>query len=405
MIERPPAPVWEFSQFASLVPARGWIHNYLNYAIQCTDAPPIFHILSSIVLVALAIASDHVLQVHGEDHPLHFFMLLVGSSGSRKSAAIKRAIRVVQPCLARRQIGHRIWYPEVCSVEGIYDGLVSDPCRLMVASEWTDLHNLHKATYAQHAREMFNLLYDGSPLTRLRAGKDPVVIANPCVSILGASTPSLVKGSTSVHDWGAGKLARYLIGCQDKPDDMEMVAAVDHPHLVTALQVEYDYLLAATVGRSFVLSQDAWDAKVYWEKHEQWASFRKTLPEHLQPSALRVSEHLYRIATIYQASIDYPHSTVVSGEAMERAIALVWYCLQSMVEVFTLLPSDEKNPILRTSQVLKMYGNTLVTHHELLRRTGLTAKQLAEALGTLQARRELVVTASNGALQYRWREA
>jgi len=362
----------------------------------------LYHIITAISAVSLAIAPDHVLNVYGEEHPLNLFLMIIGESGNRKSAAIKRCLRVIHPCLARQQMDHRIWYPEASSTEGIFDGLMKDPCRLMVASEWTDLHNMNKANYAQHAREFFNLLYDGSPITRLKMGQQLSVPAT-CVSILGASTPGLVRGSTVLHDWEAGKLARYLIGYQSKPDDCEMVSAIEHPRLVTDLQISYDMLLSPSLSRSFTLSQEAWECKVGWEQGEQWRSFRRGLPEHLQPSALRVSEHLYRIATLYQASIDYPHASVVSEEAMWAAITLVWFCMQSVQEVFGLLSSDEKNPLTRVLQIVRMFGKTGAEHHDLLRRSHLGAKQLKEALETLHLRGEVATTAVKNKLRHYYR--
>jgi hypothetical protein len=398
-----PRPVWDFATYAPLVPSRGWIRDYLAYAIQCTDAPPLYHILTGIGGVSLVISPDHVLVVFGEEHPLHLFIMIVGESGNRKSAAIKRCLKVIHPCLARQQLDHRVWYPEASSVEGIFDGLLADPCRLMVASEWTDLHNMHKANYAQHAREFFNLLYDGMPLTRLKMGNQ-MAVPKPCVSILGASTPGLVRGATNLHDWEAGKLARYLIGYQSKPEECEMIAAIEHPKLVVDLQVNYDMLMASSLSNAFVLSQEAWECKVGWERGEQWRDFRRGLPEHLQPSALRVSEHLYRIATIYQASMTYPHEMVVSEEAMWAAINLVWYCMQSAQEAFGLLSSDEKNPVTRVLQVVRMFGRGGVDHRELLRRSRLQARQLNEALETLRLRGEIHTAAVRGAVKHYYRQ-
>ena len=401
MMDHVPRPVWAFSDFAPLVPVRGWIRDYLAYAIQCTDAPPLYHILAALALVALAISPEHFLNVYGEQHPLHLFVMIVGGSGQRKSAAIKRALRVAYPCLARQALNHRIWYPEASSVEGIFDALLKDEHRLMVASEWTDLHTMNKANYAQHAREFFNLLYDGTPMTRLKMGQQ-LALAKTCVTILGASTPSLVRGATTLHDWDAGKLARYLIGYQDKPAHYEMPAAVEYPTLVTDLQAGYDLLLSSSLAKEFVLSDDAWACKVGWEKGEQWLSFRAGLPDHLQPSAYRVSEHIYRIAALYQASIDYPHNTVVGEEAMWCAISLVWYCMQSLQEAFGLLNSEERNPIIRVLQVVRMFGTGGVDHRELLRRTHLTSRQLGEALDTLRVRHEVSTTSINGRLRHKY---
>jgi hypothetical protein len=175
--------------------------------------------------MALGISPDHYLSINGELHPLHLFLLAVGESGNRKSAAIKRCLNVIKPRLAALGIATRVWHPEASTAEGIFDGLMEDPNRLMIASEWTELHNQGKASYNQHTTEFFNLLYDGSTLHRLKKGGKGTQLAidNPRVSILGASTPSLIKGNTSLNDWQAGKLPRASSAHQHKPEEAEMI--------------------------------------------------------------------------------------------------------------------------------------------------------------------------------------
>jgi len=388
-LDRAPKPVWDFKEFAAFVPSYGWIRDYLAYGIECTDAPPLYHILSALAAVALAVSPEHVVTINGEEHPLHMFFLIVGESGNRKSAAIKRALRTVTPCLVEQRLGHRIWYPEASTSEGFIDELAVDPNRIMVVGEWSEFHNQGQANYAKHSREFVNLLYDGSALNRIKANGKSIMVEKTCVTILGASTPSLVKQSTSLYDWSAGKLARYMIGYMSKPDDHEMVSAVEHPNMVADLQRGYDRLLSPSFSKSFVLDQEAWDYKVAWEQSTDWLSFRRSLPEHLLPSALRVSEHLYRLAALFQASIDYPHNTVVHGEAMARAIQLIWWCCQGLLETFAILPAHEANTMDRVLQALRMWGREGVSRRDLLRQTHLTGRQLTEAVAVLKEREEL----------------
>jgi hypothetical protein len=400
---RIPKPVWDYKMCAKFVPTYGWIRDYLAYATQCTDAPPIYHILSAIGVMGLAISPSHALSVNGEHHPLHIFLLIVGESGNRKSAAIKRCLRVIRPCLIASKIDQRIWYPEASTAEGIITGLIEDPCRLLIASEWTEYHNQGKASYNQHTREFTNLLYDGEPLHRLKMGQQ-LVVPKPCVSILGASTPSLIKQATTIYDWEAGKLARYVVGYQSKPDDIEMISAVEHPALVTDLRLNYSRMLAPSLAGDFALSQDAWNFKMDWEQGAEWIQFRKSLPVHLTPSALRVSEHVYRIAALYQASMTYPHSTVVGAEAMERAILLMRWCMEGLRKIFTVLPSTENNVILRVLQAIQMYGDKGVIRRDLMRQTHLNGPQLTMAIKALQEREQVAVWANGTKTWYAIKE-
>jgi hypothetical protein len=391
-LDHVPKPVWAFKDFAPLVPSYGWLRDYLSYGIQCTDAPPDYHIMAAMAAISLVISPDHTITVHGEEHPLHMFFLVIGESGNRKSAAIKRMLRTIQPCLAEHALAHRIWYPEASTSEGIIDGLAIDPCRLLIAGEWTEFHNQGQASYAKHSREFVNLLYDGSPLNRIKANQNSVTVERPCVSILGASTPSLVKQGTSLHDWSAGKLARYLINYTSKPDDHEMLSAVEHPYAVADLRLGYERLMSPSHSTTFVLDQEAWDYKVEWERSREWLDFRRSLPEHLQPSALRMSEHLYRAAALYQASIDYPHNTVVHVEAMATAIQFIWRCCEGMLRAFAILPAQEGNSMARVLQALQMHGSEGASRRDLLRQTHMTSKQLTEAVAVLLERDDIIAT-------------
>jgi hypothetical protein len=102
--------------------------------------------------------------------------------------------------------------------------------------------------------------------------------------------------------------------------------------------------------------------------------------------------------------MSYPHEMVVGEEAMWAAINLVWYCMQGVHEAFGLLSSDEKNPITRVLQVVRMFGRSGVDHRELLRRSHLQTRQLTEALETLRLRGEIVTTARGGAVKHRYHQ-
>ena len=399
LLSRVPTPVWEFREVAPFIPSHGWIRDYVAYAIQCTDAPPMYHVLSAIGGTCIAVSPDHVVSIHGEEHPIHMFLLAIGESGNRKSAAIKRCLKLITPRLQVQGLQHRVWYPEASTAEGIFGELQKDPCRLMIASEWTELHNQGKAHYNQHSKEFMNLLYDGAPLHRIKA-KEQLVVEKPCVSILGASTPSLVKQCTDLYDWNAGKLARYVIGYQSKPEDREMLSSIEHPKLVLDLQVGYDHLLSPSHTKSFVLSQVAWDYKIHCEQSPDWRHFKRSLPEHLQPSVLRTSEHMYRLAAIYQASMDYPHNTVIGEEAMVKAESFLWWCNQGLLEAFGIMPSHEGNSATRVLQVLTMHGAAGLSRRDLMRETHLSGKQITEAIETLKEREDVAVWPKGNTLHY-----
>jgi hypothetical protein len=394
-----PHPVWDLEIVRPYIPAYGWIRDYLVYALQCTDAPPLYHVMSALALVSNALASNHNCIVDGEAIPLHDFFLVVGESGTRKTAAIKRALKVVQPCYARTKLDHRIWYPEACTPEGIACALEEDPNRLMVLYEWSDLHAGGRASYWQHAPQFWELIFDQQPIQRLKIAKS-VKIERPSITILGASTPSLIRQHTTKYDWEAGKMARYLIGYQEKPDDAEMANAVEHPEYFDDLRQNYERLLTPSLVESLQFSEEAKQYKRDWQYSREWKTFLAELPEHLKPSGQRAGDHVLRVAALYQASIDYPYNYVVDAPAVAQAIQFVWWCLDSVKQQFSLLTTGENPQLTRIQSLLQRAGAKGLSRAELLRQAAMHGPELDRVLLTFREREQLQVVKHKGLVIY-----
>lgn len=395
-----PDPVWKFHELTRFLPERGYIRDYVEYAIQCTDAPPLYHILAATAVVSAAVAPNLDFYFEGEMHPLHLYILLVGdSSESRKTSAIKRAVRVAEPVFEKISMrGPRLWWPIVSSPEGITEELGKEPNRLMLLSEWTEMHRLSsRAGYWQHASEFWNLLYDALDASRSRS-KVQIQITRPRVSILAASTPSLIEHATTPVDWLGGKLARYLIGCASRPADVEMDAAVDLPDTVAALRGALGILVnpslptgGAADGKASLLPE-SWQILRDWGRGDWWRDLKARTPAHLKPSFSRAQEHVFRVSTLFQASMSYPFKVEVSPANMRAAIAVVEWCFTQMTKTFMLLHDENLSALGKVTAVLSAAGQAGMSRTALLRKTRLSARAVNEAVGTLVERGDLVGT-------------
>ena len=401
MIERP-KPVWNFHDFTAFLPTAGYIRDYVAYATKCTDAHPLYHIISASAVATTAVSSHLDLYHHDEMHPLHMFFLIVGlSSESRKTSSIKRAVRVADPVLNQfSQTGSRVWWPQVSSPEGIIEELSAEPTRLMCLSEWTDMHRLaSQGGYWKHANEFWNNVYDATDVHRVKAKGVAISVKRPRVTILGASTPSLIEDATTRVDWLAGKLARYLIAPAERPDHAEMDAASDVPGDVDILRHKLDHLGRPVPGRDrVVLSDEAWDMMRQWRKDDYWKDLRARSPEHLTPSFGRAQEHVFRLAAVYQASATFPWGLTVSPENMQAAIRVVEWCYDAMCKTFATAHDVDRSGITKVLAILSAEGSKGVTRSILLRRAKLTSKHMDEVVRTLTDRGEIVAVpyTSNG---------
>jgi hypothetical protein len=402
-----PSPVWDFGEVADYVPPTGFVNSYVRYAIQVTDAPPLYHILAALGVVSAAVAPQTDLVFEGHPHPLHLFFLIIGdSSESRKSSSIKRAARVVAPVFeALHSPAPRLWWPAVSSPEGLVEELAKEPNRLMLLSEWTDLHRLSSsAGYWKHNTEFFNTLYDATDAHRARA-KNQVVVTRPRVSILGASTRSLVLSATSMTDWLAGKMARYVIGCAARPADREMDAEVEAPELLPSLQASFGTLISGLPAR-VELTAESWEMIRAWRRDDWWRRLKERAPEHLTPSFARAQEHIFRIAALYEVTTAFlPAVRILVGpESTAPAIRLVEWCMNSLVQTFPIMHDENLTAINKVTAILQTAGVEGILRRDLLRRTKVTAKSLNEAVETLREREEIRVvetpTAGRPATRY-----
>lgn len=383
-----PKPVWDFKDFTQFFPSYGWIRDYFGYAIQCTDAPPLYHLMSGLGVFSVAIADRIDLYNHHEPTPLHLYLLIIGESGTRKSAALKRAIRTVQPVFNNTGRGQRLWFPESCSVEGILERLGADANRLMILSEWTELHRQTTSGYWKGASEFFNIVYDGMPMSRDRA-KLTTTVVRPRLSILGASTASLVGQATILHDWEAGKMARYLMLYESKPQDINMESAIELPDLVSNLRLEFERFFTDATTH-MIMTPAAWDIFKTWKRSERYTTIKQHFTaKHLEPSLNRMDEHIVRVAALYQASMTFPYDGNVGEEAMEKAINFVEYCTFSLIKIFPTLPGNELHPIIRLKNIVSAAGPTGIKKRDILRKIDITLSDFDRFMQTLLTREEV----------------
>jgi hypothetical protein len=391
-MSQPPRPVWKFEDFLPYIPPRGFIHDYVRYGINCTDAPPMYHILSALAVASAGVAPWLDLEHESVLYPLHLFILLVGESTSRKSSAMRRARRLAAPVFAElSQRGDRIWEMGTSSPEGVLEELAREPNRLILLNEWSALHRTSgKAKYWQHASELWNAAYDADDMQRTLAGGKKFKIERPRITILGASTHGLVLDAVDNTDWLGGKMGRYIIGCSERPQSARMLDPIDLPEEVARLRAILKDIVAPVMRRPAVLSIEARQLIDSWEDDKLWNEAQERATAHLRPSYGRAREHMLRVATIFEASMRMPHEHVVVGPAaMNAAIALVDWCLESAAKTFPLLNSDQASPIVKVLSILKAAADKGLTRSQVLRHSRLSAKQLIEVLVTLQERNEL----------------
>jgi hypothetical protein len=259
----------------------------------------------------------------------------------------------------------------------------------MILSEWTELHRQSSSSsYWKGSSEFFNIAYDATPLTRNRA-KATTAIQRPRLSILGASTPGLIRQATTLHDWTAGKLARYLVGYQYKPESKSMDSALEIPQTIAQLQDHFQRFFAAPLYQ-YELSAKAWTLFQDWKHDPTWKEAQTRFgAEHLAPALNRIDAHVMRIAALYQASMDFPHNYFVGEEAMTKAIQLAWECAFSLLESFPVIEDRGLAHIVKIRNIIAMHGSDGIRRRILLRKTNCLGTELDKYIAALLERAEV----------------
>lgn len=184
-----------------------FVYQYVKWAKPQTDAPIAYHLLAALTLLAVSCPTNMGMPFAGPPLRATLFGLLTGRSGEdRKSTAVAIATDLLSksvPDLLGREPG---------TEPGLVDGLAIQPTQLIPYSEFG--HFLKKAEqqgYYGDIKTRYNMLFDGTAVSRTKANGKGVHIENPRVSILAACARDYLEAHTTPVDWSGGFMGRWLI--------------------------------------------------------------------------------------------------------------------------------------------------------------------------------------------------
>ena len=83
------------ADLAQAMPPDGFIANYVGWASEHVMAPPEFHLASILGAFSALLANRVVFPLGGENYPANLWLVLMASSGGKKSSAIRPALRLL----------------------------------------------------------------------------------------------------------------------------------------------------------------------------------------------------------------------------------------------------------------------------------------------------------------------
>jgi hypothetical protein len=205
------------------------ISDYIEFASESSESPVIYHRWSIIASIGAYLGRQYYFE-HG-----HFvlypnqYCMLIGTSGARKSSAIKIAKRVLQDAgygtIAADRTSKEKFLLDLAgetgeeagtkSAEQYLDGNLfgdidetADREMFIMADEFNDFIGLSNHEFISMLGTLWD--YTGVYTNRIKTGKS-VSINNPTVSILGGNTPTNFSLAFPPETLGQGFLSRMLL--------------------------------------------------------------------------------------------------------------------------------------------------------------------------------------------------
>lgn len=371
----------------------GFLNDYWYYAVDLTDAPITFHILTGLCVLSMAI-NRRVWLPFGDTkiYANIYGLILAESSFFHKTTAIDIALGVL------KKYSPDVCMPRTFSEEALYKKLSEmekNAIGILAYGEFKTLLMLLQKNYNQGltsflTEECFKC---EDLVTRELVGSaksketKKFVIQNLFISILGGTTPDWFLNSVNKADFTGGFLARFLVLREkEKQRTCPFPCKVD--------ESRKDGLVAALVGLE-MLSGEMTLSEEANARYDEW--YKKIdgkvakIEKHqdiLSAFYARHGNYVLKMAMLYAISVD--RSLVISGEAIEKAIDLIEFFLKYVEdfvndELRLTEEAQNKDIIIRA---LKSWHNRKgysmpMDKSQLMRNSHLDSKEFHEALNAL----------------------
>lgn len=192
--------------------ANGWLGEYVYYAGELTDSPPIFHLAVGLSMLATACGSRVIFRGGGGRwYWPNLYILFVAPSGlMRKSTSIEIGLNLL------RKADPEVIIPNETSREEFLRILSIKPEGLIRESEFASALARYHRDYMGGFKELITDLYD--PYVEYRRqikGREgtgeKLIIKKPALNYLAASTVEWLIDSLTENDLRSGFLARFLV--------------------------------------------------------------------------------------------------------------------------------------------------------------------------------------------------
>jgi hypothetical protein len=380
----------------ALLPSRGFLREYVEYAYPLTEAPAESHVAAALVTASALVGKKVTIEWAGDFLYLNIWANIVGpSTSARKTTALRKSESLVRAIDATRLL------PDDTTGAALIDQLAQGEERVWYLSELGLLFAQCDAKFNVGLKQLIANLYDVPPelaSARMRnKDKSQVLrVPRPYVAILGATTAAWLAAHLDEADLLGGLYARFLHFLIADPGEhgrrISIPPAVD--------QVRYERVL--TQARRLSAYRGTLDLTAITVPYDDWYTKHRTElyrlddRERLGPFWGRLETYCLKLAALHQLSLEAARGDeasvptgdvhfIIEPEALSRAIALVEFLKQTIIRLLgqELAPSKTAAAFQKVLKLVRQSAGGRITRRDLQRRSNFLADDFNKVMRSL----------------------
>lgn len=355
-----------------------FIETFRHYLESRTDAPPDFHYHAAMAALSLAMGSN--VWCDGWGRPLYpnIWSIIIAPSGYGKSVPLDFAEAIAR----KAGLGQSV-LPNSFSQEALLSELSHTPTGAFFLQEFSafvrGLEREYNAGATQWLTELYDVPADYKRTIMRKGNPEQIVITKPCLTILGASSPSWFADTFKEGSLSGGFLARFLfcpstkvgkyVGHPGPRDEGMETGLAGHLQMLSKLEGKADF---SGVRSAF----NDWDREIR-EK------IRSAPPDEFSGMRSRMGMMVLKCAMLIHGSED-PESLVINKSDLDKSISYVTWCTDKAEKYLSEEVARDKYEAERQKLIaaLRRAGGELPWAKALMN-TRLTARIMTETVETL----------------------
>lgn len=335
--------------FDSLVPASGWLHDYIEYT-RYTEPPTAFHFFAALTVLGSTLARRvYFPRGSGDIFPNLCCVLVAPPGKCKKTTACNLAVNLF------RRIGGNVLADKI-TPEAIVESFQQQPTAtgLIYAPEWSVF--LGRQQYLEGLVPMLTALFDCPAIwTSATLMRGQTQLNNVALSHLAATTIDWMQSSITRDAFAGGFMSRLLFIVQkNTPRSFPLPPPLDSAlgkRLVDTL-----LLLQHTNGEAR-LAPDAEKHYISWYKTRQNALTDKNFAGYYE----RKPDRLLQLSILLTIAAD-PKNLEISKQTIEHAehllLAVEHYLPAAFEELSSSLVGDDQHRLLRQLRTTGELGHS-----------------------------------------------